>query len=68
VRVPEKQLAQYPEEQQHLKQVQLEANLHEAVELSAEAADVLDVQPCTEKNEAKPLRTFSWTSICDLLL
>ena len=69
VRVPGKQLAHYPEEQQHLKQVQLEANLHEAVEeLSAEAADVLDVQPCTEKNEAKPLRTFSWASIFDLLL
>ena len=69
VRVPGTQLAHYPEEQQHLKQVQLEANLHEAVEeLSAEAADVLDVQPCTEKNEAKPLRTFSWASIFDLLL
>jgi hypothetical protein len=69
VRVPGKRLAEYPEEQQHLKQVQLEANLHEAVEeLSAEAADVLDVQPCTEKNEAKALRTFSWASIFDLLL
>jgi hypothetical protein len=69
VRVPGKRLAEYPEEQQHLKQVQLEANLKRAAEeLTAEAADALETQPCSDKNEAKPLPTFSWAAIFDLLL
>src|SRR5262245_56038552 len=69
VRVPGKRLAAYPEDQQHLKQVQLEANLRRAVEdLVTEAADALDARPCSDNNEAKPLRTFSWASIFDLLL
>jgi len=69
VRVPGKRLAEYPEDQQHLKHVQLEANLQRAVEeLAAEAADALDTRPCSDSNEAKPLRTFSWASIFDLLL
>jgi hypothetical protein len=69
VRVPGKRLEQFPEEQQHLKQVQLEANLQRAVEeVVAEAADVLNVQACSERNEAKPIHSFSWASIFDLLL
>jgi hypothetical protein len=69
VRVPGKRLEQYPEEQQHLKQVQLEANLQRAVEeVTAEAADVLELRPCSENNEAKPIHSFSWASIFDLLL
>jgi hypothetical protein len=69
VHVPGKRLAEYPEDQQHLKQVQLEANLRRAAEeLTAEAAEALDTRPCSDKNEAKPLRTFSWASIFDLLL
>jgi hypothetical protein len=69
VKVPGKRLERYPEEQQHLKQVQLEANLQRAVEeVTAEAADVLDFQPCTENNEAKPIHGFSWASIFDLVL
>ena len=69
VRVPGKRLAAYPEDQQHLKQVQLEANLRRAVEdLVTEAAGALDARPCSDNNEAKPLRTFSWASIFDLLL
>lgn len=69
IRVPGKRLEQYPEDRQHLKQVQLTANLQGAVEdVAAEAAKVLDIQPCLENNEAKPLSTFSWASIFDLLL
>jgi hypothetical protein len=69
VRVPGKQLEQYPEDQQHLKQLQLQANLQRAVEGAvAEAMEVLEARPCLDNNEAKPLRTFSWASIFDLLL
>ena len=69
VRVPGKRLAEYPKDQQHLKHVQLEANLHKAVEeLAVEAADALNVQPCLENGKAKPLRGFSWASLFDLLL
>ena len=69
IRVPGKQLEQYPEDQQHLKQVQLEANLQQAAEdVVAEAVSILDVQPCSETNEAKPISSFSWASIFDLLL
>jgi hypothetical protein len=69
IRVPGKRLDQYPEDQQHLKQVQLEANLRQAAEdVVAEAAEVLEIQPCSANNEAKPLPSFSWASIFDLLL
>lgn len=69
IRVPGKRLEQYPEEQQHLKHVQLEANLQRSIEdIAAEAAEVLESRPCSENNEAKPLSTFSWASIFDLLL
>ena len=69
IRVPGKQLERYSEDQQHLKHVQLEANLREAVEdVASQAAEVLDIQSCSEKNEAEPLSSFSWASIFDLLL
>lgn len=69
IKVPGKRLAEYPPDQQHLKQVQLEANLHKAVEeLAAEASEVLDVRPCSENHEARPLRSYSWASFFDLLL
>lgn len=69
IRVPGKRLEQYPEDQQHLKQVQLEANLRQATEdVVTEAAAILNVQPCSEANEAKPISGFSWASIFDLLL
>jgi hypothetical protein len=69
VRVPGKRLEQYPEDQQHLKQVQLQANLERSVEdIAAEAAEVLEFRPCSEHNEAKPLSSFSWASMFDLLL
>ena len=69
VRVPGKQLEQYPEDQQHLKQVQLQANLQRSIEDAvAEAMEVLEARPCLDDNKAKPLRTFSWASIFDLLL
>jgi CRISPR/Cas system-associated exonuclease Cas4 (RecB family) len=62
-------LEEYPEDQQHLKEVQLEANLREAAEeVAAEAAKVLEIQPCSPNNEAKPLPSFSWASLFDLLL
>ena len=69
VRVPGKRLDLYPEDQQHLKHVQLEANLQRTVEdVAAEASEALDFQPCSEHNQAKPVRSFSWASIFDLLL
>lgn len=69
VRVPGKRLEQLPDGQQHLKQVQLMANLQRAAEDGvAEVVDVLDFRPCSENSEAKPLPSFSWTSIFDLLL
>jgi len=69
VRVPGKRLDLYPEDQQHMKHVQLEANLQRTVEdVAAEASEVLDFQPCSEHNQAKPVRSFSWASILDLLL
>jgi hypothetical protein len=69
IRVPGERVEQYPEDQQHLKEVQLEANLRQAAEdAAAEAAAVLEVRPCSEKHEAKPLPSFSWASIFDLLL
>ncbi|HJT19000.1 MAG TPA: hypothetical protein VJ746_00925 [Nitrospira sp.] len=69
LKVPGKRLEQYPEDRQHLKQVQLEANLDEAVDkLAAEAVEVLKLQPCSDDNKAAPLRSFSWASIFDLLL
>jgi hypothetical protein len=62
-------LEEFPEDQQHLKQVQLEANLHQAAQdVAAEAAEVLEIQPCSENGEAKPLPSFSWASFFDLLL
>jgi len=58
--VPGKLLEQYPEDQQHLKQVQLEANLHRTLEdLTAEAGDILEVRPCREDQTAAPSRSFS---------
>lgn len=69
VRVPGKRLEQYPENEQHLKHVQLEANLERAVEdITAEAAEVLDVRPCSAGHEAKAISSFSWASVFDLLL
>ena len=69
VRVPGKRLEQFPENEQHLKQVQLEANLERAIEdLTAEAADVLELRPCSENDAAMPISSFSWASIFDLLL
>ena len=69
VKVPGKLLEEYPEDQQHLKQVQLEANLRRALEgLTAEAGDILEVRPCREDNTASPASSFSWASIFDLLL
>ena len=69
VRVPGQRLQQYPADQQHLKQIQLQANLQRAVEeVVAEAAEVLNSQPCTEQNEAKAMSSFSWASFFDLLL
>ena len=69
IKVPGKLLEQYPEDQQHLKQVQLEANLHRTLEdLTAEAGDILEVRPCREDQTAAPSRSFSWASIFDLLL
>ena len=69
VKVPGKLLEQYPEDQQHLKQIQLEANLHKTLEdLTAEAGDILEVRPCKADNTATPAGSFSWASIFDLLL
>jgi hypothetical protein len=69
IRVPGKRLEEFPADQQHLKQVQLEANLHQAAQdVAAEAAEVLEIQPCSENGEAKPLPSFSWASLFDLLL
>jgi len=60
IKVPGKLLEQYPEDQQHLKQVQLEANLHRTLEdLTAEAGDILEVRPCREDQTAAPSRSFS---------
>jgi hypothetical protein len=69
VRVPGKQLEQYPENEQHLKHVQLEANLERAVAaVTEEAAEALEMRPCAQNHEAKPISSFSWASIFDLLL
>jgi hypothetical protein len=57
IRVPGKTLAQYPSEQQRLKQVQLEANLKHAIEEVAEhAAAMLRLQECEADGRPKHIR------------
>lgn len=69
VRVPGKQLERYSKEQKGRKEIQLEANLHKAAEeLSSEASDVLEIQPCEADGTATPNRTFSWARIFDWVL
>jgi hypothetical protein len=69
VRVPGKALAEYPEDQRRLKEVQLEANLKRAVEdITEQAHGKLSLQSCTADNKAQSIHDFSWASIFDLLL
>jgi hypothetical protein len=69
IRVPGKDLAEYPPEQQKLKEVQLEANLNRAMADIAEAAgEKLALQACTEDGKPEEIGGFSFSSLFDILL
>ena len=69
VRVPGKDLAEYPPEQQKQKEVQLEANLNRAMaDIAETAGEKLAIQACTEEGKPEEIGSFSFSSLFDILL
>ncbi len=68
IRVPGKALAGHRPEQQQRKEVQLEANLEQAMADIAEAAgEKLAVQACTEGGKPDTIHGFSFSSLFDVV-
>ncbi len=68
-RVPGKALAEYPPEQQKQKEVQLEANLNQAMaEIAETAGEKLAIQTCKEDGNPEEIGGFSFSSLFDILL
>ena len=69
VRVPGKALAEYPLEKQKQKEVQLEANLNQAMaEIAETAGEKLALQACTKDGKPEKIEGVSFSSLFDLLL
>lgn len=68
-RVPGKALAEYPPEQQKLKEVQLEANLNQAMgEIAETAGEKLAIRTCGKDGKPEKIGSFSFLSLLDILL
>lgn len=69
IRVPARVLAQYPAEQHHWKEGQLEANLKVAVMTMVDAAaEKIALRPCAPNGPPQKIEGFGLASILDLLL
>jgi hypothetical protein len=68
VKVPGKALSGYTSDEQRKREIQLDVNLHKAIDILAEnSAETLVQQPCNERGEPQKVGGFSFWSWLDFL-